>query len=73
VGVFAPAGIPKPVLDELVSASEKVTKSAGFISKVEKIASVVDYENPVEFKKQVEKDTATAAAMVKKLNLSTKK
>jgi tripartite-type tricarboxylate transporter receptor subunit TctC len=73
VGIFAPAGIPKSVLDELISASEKVTKSGGFISKVEKIASVVDFQGPVEFKKQVEKDTETAAAIVKKLGLSPKK
>jgi tripartite-type tricarboxylate transporter receptor subunit TctC len=40
---------------------------------VEKIASVVDYHGPVEFKKQVEKDMETATDIVKKLGLSPKK
>jgi tripartite-type tricarboxylate transporter receptor subunit TctC len=73
VGIFAPAGIPKSVLDELISASGKVSKSGDFISKVEKIASVVDYQDPVEFRKQVDKDKGTAADIVKKLGLSPKK
>jgi tripartite-type tricarboxylate transporter receptor subunit TctC len=73
VGICAPTGIPKSVLDELVSASGKVSKSGDFISKVEKIASVVDYHGPVEFKKQVEKDMETATDIVKKLGLSPKK
>jgi tripartite-type tricarboxylate transporter receptor subunit TctC len=73
IGIFAPAGIPKSVLDEVVSLSGKVSKSGDFISKVEKIASVVDYHGPVEFKKQVEKDIETATDIVKKLGLSPKK
>jgi tripartite-type tricarboxylate transporter receptor subunit TctC len=73
VGIFAPAGIPKSVFDELISASGKVTKSGDFISRVEKTASVVDYLGPVEFKKQVERDVETAADIVKKLGLSPKK
>lgn len=73
LGIFCPAGIPKSILDELVSASGKVAKSVDFIGKVEKIASVVDYYGPVEFKKKVEKDTETATDIFKKLGLSPKK
>jgi len=73
VGVFAPAGIPKSVMDELLSASEKVSKSGDFKSKVEKLASVVDYQASAEFEKQVEKDRGTAAELLKKTGLSPKK
>jgi len=69
VGIFAPTGIPKSVSDELISASGKVTKSKDFISRVEKLASVVAYLGPSEFKKQVEKEIDTAADIVKKLGL----
>ncbi len=72
VGLFAPSGISKSVMDEIISASEKVSRSKEFIAKVEKIASIVDYNGPVEFKELVKRDTATAKAIVDRLGLSPK-
>lgn len=72
VGLFAPAGISKSVMDEIIQASEKVSRSKEFIAKVEKIASIVDYNGPVEFKRQVKSDTETAKAIVDRLGLSPK-
>lgn len=70
IGIFAPAGTPRMVTDELISASTKITKSPDFISRIEKTASVVDYAGSVDFEKQIQREKATATDIVNKLGLS---
>lgn len=73
VGFFAPAEIPKSVLDVLASASEKILKSGDFVGKIEKMGASVEYLRPDEFKAFMEKDMKTAESLAKQIKMSPKK
>lgn len=73
VGIFAPAGIPKSVVDVLVPASEKVIKSKDYISKIEKTGASVEYMSHADCHNFIEKEIKTAEAVVKEIEISPKK
>jgi tripartite-type tricarboxylate transporter receptor subunit TctC len=57
---FAPAGVPEEVKKVLIPAIEKVTKNSEIKAKIEKMGFIVDYKSPIELKKLLEKEYATA-------------
>jgi tripartite-type tricarboxylate transporter receptor subunit TctC len=68
-GCFVTAGTPKPVIDALTAAAEKVIKSKDFSARIEKTGGVVQYIAPTEFRKMIEKDKNTAMEIAKKEDL----
>jgi len=57
---FAPAGVPEEVKKVLVPAIEKVTNNAEIKAKIEKMGFIVDRKSPVELRKMMEREYATA-------------
>ena len=68
-GCFVAAGTPKPVIDTLVAAAERVIKSNDFIARIEKTGGVVQYVPPAEFQAMIERDKNTAVDMAKREGL----
>jgi len=68
-GAFVTAGTPKPVIDTLTSAAEKVIKSKEFGARIEKTGGVVKYISPAEFRSIIERDKNTALEIAKKEGL----
>ena len=68
-GAFVTAGTPKPVVDTLASAAEKVIKSKEFGARIEKTGGVVKYILPAEFRSMIERDKNTALEIAKKEGL----
>ena len=69
-GAFVTAGTPKPVIDTLTSAAEKVIKSKEFGARIEKTGGVVQYIAPAEFRSMIERDKNTALEIAKKEGLA---
>jgi tripartite-type tricarboxylate transporter receptor subunit TctC len=57
---FAPAGVPGEVKKVLVPAIEKAAKNSEIKAKIEKMGFIVDYKSPIELRKLLEKEYATA-------------
>jgi tripartite-type tricarboxylate transporter receptor subunit TctC len=68
-GCFVTAGTPKPIIDSLTTAAEKVIKSKEFSARIEKTGGVVQYIGPAEFRKMIAKDKNTAIEIAKKEGL----
>jgi len=68
-GCFVVAGTPKPVIDALVAAAEKVIKSKDFGARIEKTGGVVQYVSPSEFQSMIDKDKNTAMEVARKEGL----
>jgi len=68
-GAFVTAGTPKPVIDTLTAAAEKVIKSKDFGARIEKTGGVVKYISPAEFRSIIERDKNTALEIAKKEGL----
>jgi len=68
-GAFVTAGTPKPVIDTLTAAAEKVIKSKEFGTRIEKTGGVVQYVAPAEFRTMIERDKNTALDIAKKEGL----
>jgi tripartite-type tricarboxylate transporter receptor subunit TctC len=68
-GAFVTAGTPKPVIDTLTSAAEKVIKAKEFGARIEKTGGVVKYISPAEFRSMIERDKNTALEIAKKEGL----
>jgi tripartite-type tricarboxylate transporter receptor subunit TctC len=66
------AGTPKPIIDTLVAAAEKVIKSKQFGARIEKTGGVVQYLPPAEFQSLIERDKNTAVEMARKEGLMAK-
>ncbi len=71
-GCFVAAGTPKPILDTLVAAAEKVLKSKEFGARIEKTGGVVQYIPPSEFQSMIERDKNTALEIARKEGLMAK-
>jgi tripartite-type tricarboxylate transporter receptor subunit TctC len=69
-GAFVTAGTPKPVIDTLTGASEKVIKSKEFGARIEKTGGVVQYIAPSEFRAMIERDKNTALEIANKEGLA---
>jgi tripartite-type tricarboxylate transporter receptor subunit TctC len=68
-GAFVTAGTPKPAIDTLTAAAEKVVKSKEFAARIEKTGGVVRYVSPSEFRSMMERDKNTALEVAKKEGL----
>jgi tripartite-type tricarboxylate transporter receptor subunit TctC len=68
-GCFVAAGTPKPIIDTLVAAAEKVIKSKDFGARIEKTGGTVQYVSPSEFQSMIEKEKNTALEVAKKEGL----
>jgi tripartite-type tricarboxylate transporter receptor subunit TctC len=68
-GAFVTAGTPKPVIDTLTAAAEKVIKSKEFVARIEKTGGVVQYIAPNDFRSMIERDKNTALEIAKKEGL----
>lgn len=68
-GFFVNSKIPKPILDKLTAATEKVIKSKEFIDRIEKAEGVVRFDTPSEFRKVIENNLQTAIEISKKVGM----
>ena len=68
-GCVVAAGTPKPIVDTLVAAAERVIKSKEFGARIEKIGGVVQYVPPAEFQSMIERDKNTVVEMTRKEGL----
>ena len=69
-GAFVTTGTPKPVIDTLTAAAEKVIKSKEFSARIEKTGGVVQYITPADFRSMIERDKNTALEIAKKEGLA---
>src|SRR5450631_2107312 len=65
-GVIAPAGVPRPIVDKLNAAINKVLKSEAFTQKFEKIGDEPAGGTPEEFAETIRTDSAKWADVVKR-------
>ncbi len=68
-GIFAPVKTPKPILDTIVAATEKVLRSKEFDEKIDKTGGEVEYNSPADFRAIIERDQKTAAEIAQKAGL----
>ncbi len=68
-GIFAPVKTPKPILDTIVAATEKVLRSKEFDEKIDKTGGEVEYNSPADFRVIIERDQKTAAEIAQKAGL----
>ena len=68
-GVFAPVKTPKPIIDTIVAATEKVLRSKEFGEKIEKTGGEVEYNSPVDFRAIIERNQKTAAEIAQKARI----
>ncbi|QNP48436.1 Bug family tripartite tricarboxylate transporter substrate binding protein [Diaphorobacter aerolatus] len=64
-GLFAPAAVPKAVVDKLTTDLKKVVEDPAFRKKAEEQGATADYQNPQQFGERVKSDYANWAAVVK--------
>ena len=53
-GILAPAGLPQPIVDQLISASEEALKSRDLLEKLGKLYYVVEKMHPQQFREMLE-------------------
>ena len=63
--VFAPAAVPKPVVDKLTADIRTVVQSAAFKQKAQEQGATADYQTPAQLGDKVKADLANWAAVVK--------
>ena len=68
-GAFVTAGTPKPIIDTLTAAAEKVIKSKEFGARIERTGGVAQYVAPSELRSMIERDKNTAIDIAKKEGL----
>ncbi len=66
-GVFAPAGVPTPVMQTLRDAMRKVVEDPEFKAAMEKLQTPVTYLDAPEFQKFWDKDAAMLATAVQRV------
>lgn len=68
-GVFAPAGTPKAVVEQLQTLCQKVLESEGFKQSAQSLQQIPTYLNAGQFKARVDSTYRTHAELVPELNL----
>lgn len=63
--LFAPAGVPKPVIDKLAADARTVVQSAAFRAKAQEQGATADYQTPAQLGERVKADLASWATVVK--------
>lgn len=68
LGVLAPAGIPKPVLDVLIPTLEKIFKSPELVQRATSASFSVEYMGSEEYRKFLEAGIQSTEKIVRELN-----
>lgn len=68
-GFFAPVKTPKPILDTIIAATEKVLKSKEYDERIDKTGGEVDYNSPSDFRTIIERDQKTAVEIAQKAGM----
>lgn len=68
VGVFAPRGTPKAVLDVLERTCEQVTNTPSFIALIEKLNQTVEYQSSGEFAKALKANYDFIGKLIKDIH-----
>ena len=63
--LFAPAGVPKAIVDRLTADARGVVESAAFKKKAEEQGATADYQNPSQLGDKVKSDLTNWAQVVK--------
>jgi tripartite-type tricarboxylate transporter receptor subunit TctC len=63
--LFAPAGVPKAIVDKLTTDARSVVQSAAFRKKAEEQGATADYQTPAQLGERVRADLANWATVVK--------
>ncbi|HEY9208372.1 Bug family tripartite tricarboxylate transporter substrate binding protein [Acidovorax soli] len=63
--LFAPAGVPKPVVDKLTADIRTVVQSAAFKQKAQEQGATADYQSPAQLGEKARTDLANWASVVK--------
>ena len=67
--LFAPSGVPKPIIDKLAGDLKKVVEDPAFRKKAQDSGATADYLSPQQLGEQVKTDLASWAAVVKSSNI----
>ncbi len=65
--LFAPAGVPQPVLDVVIPAANKAIRAENFVKRVEGLGCGVKYLSPSEFKNFIAEEEKIAAEIAKEI------
>ncbi len=68
-GVIGPKGLPKPVLDRLISAFETASKNAKLVEQLHRETMEIDFLPTDAFAKRLEKEDQTIREIAKKVGL----
>ena len=63
--LFAPAGVPKAIVDKLAADTRAVVQDSAFKKKVEEQGATADYQTPAQLGERVKADLANWALVVK--------
>ena len=63
--LFAPAGVPKPVIDKLAADMKKVVEDPAFRKKAQEQGAAADYQGPQQLGERVKSDFADWAGVIK--------
>ena len=63
--LFAPAGVPKPVIDKLAADMKKVVEDPAFRKKAQEQGAAADYQGPQQLGERVKSDFANWAGVIK--------
>ncbi|RYF79907.1 MAG: tripartite tricarboxylate transporter substrate binding protein [Comamonadaceae bacterium] len=63
--LFAPAGVPRPIIDRLTADARSVVQSAAFRAKAQEQGATADYQTPAQLGERVRADLANWATVVK--------
>ena len=67
--LFAPAKVPKPVIDKLVADVQKVVSDPAFQKKAQEQGAAADFKGPAELGAMVQRDYASWGLVVKAANI----
>lgn len=63
--LFAPAGVPKPVIDKLAADMKKVVEDPAFRKKAQEQGAAADYQGPQQLGERVKSDFTNWAGVIK--------
>lgn len=69
LGLFAPAGTPRDVVDKISAALAKTMKEPHVVERLQADGTEPYFKNPAEFSSFVRKDVADTTALIEKLNV----
>ena len=70
IGLMAPAGTPKPIVDRLSAEIAKALKNPELIKKLSDMGLNAQGSTPAQFQALIERDTRTYADIAKRANIT---